>query len=70
MLKDILKAAKQKGITYREGFFEYLHIKVPYNEFVEFINKKRFILGIIEAIEQSKKELFSNNKIYSDRKYS
>lgn len=68
MWKDILKTAKQKGITFREGFFEYLQIKVPYNEFVEFINKKRFILGIIEAIEQSKKELFSNNKIYSDRK--
>lgn len=63
MLKDILKTAKQKGITYREGSFEYLNYKVSFNKFVEYINKKRFTMSVIEAIEQSKKELFLKNKI-------
>lgn len=63
MLKDILKTAKQKGITYREGSFEYLNYKVSFNKFVEYINKKRFTMRVIEAIEQSKKELFLKNKI-------
>jgi len=58
MLKDIFKVAKKNGIVYKRGFFVYNDSAIPYKDFIKFVNNKRFICGIKDAINNTKKELF------------
>ena len=62
MLKEIIKTAKVNGIVYREGYFKYKDSNVSFNDFMKYINHKKFINGLSEAIELSKSELFNKNK--------
>lgn len=59
MLKNILKVAKENGIVYKRGFFFYNDSSIPYKDFIKFVDNKRFICGIKDAITSTKKELFN-----------
>ncbi len=64
MLKDIIKIAHKNGIYLKNNLFVCNDSEVKFNEFIWFINKRKFSLGIEEAIKISKKELF-NSHFYS-----
>jgi len=61
MLKDILKIAKQQGINYKNGNFRYKNSEVSFINFIRYINSKKFVCGLSNAVKQSKKELFDKN---------
>lgn len=58
MLKDIIKLAKQNGISYKKGMFRYQFSEISFEEFVRYVNQKKFYIGLNNSIEQAKKELF------------